>query len=174
MAGRPLQRACFRALDEREEDIFDRLAGGEFVTNLCAEFLAGPYSEAGKDSPNAYHFYAWLDAREGRRARFERVREAAADAVAEESIRILDEAREQGVSSTAEATLVRAQSNSRQWWASKLNRERYGEGKSGVEVRMSIQEMHLEALQAAGSMRRRQIQDAEPVDLIAGECGVSG
>lgn len=165
MAGQPLKRACHRALDAREEEVFDRLAGGEYVTRICEDVLAEPYAEAGKDVPNNYHFYTWLDAQEGRRERYERVRKAAADAVAEESVKLLDDAREEGVSSTAEATLARSQSNARQWWASKLDRERYGEGKqAGVEVSLSIKDLHLEALLEAGHM------DQNP-DMVRGEDG---
>lgn len=57
MAGQPLKRACHRALDEHEEEIFDRLASGAFVTELCRDYLAEPYAEAGHGEPNTYHFY---------------------------------------------------------------------------------------------------------------------
>lgn len=154
MAGQPLKRACFAVLDEHEAEIFQRLASGEFVTNLCAEYLAEPYAEQDRGEPQTHYFYAWKNADEERRARFERVREAAADAVAEESIRILDEAREEGVSSTAEATLARSQSSARQWWASKLNRAKYGEGRQEVGVSFDIGELHLAALIESGHMEK--------------------
>lgn len=163
MAGQPRKRVCHWALDEHEEEIFERLASGAFVTELCRDYLAEPYGEAGHGEPNTYHFYSWLDAADGRREHFERVREAAADAVAEESVRILDEAREEGVSSTAEATLARSQSSSRQWWASKLNRDKYGEGRQGVDVNISVGELHLDALRKHGN-RDSLPEQAEPVE----------
>lgn len=154
--GQPFKRACYAALDAREEEIFDRLRGGHYVVRIAADVLADTYEEAGKDEPSTYYFYAWLDAEEGRRERFDRARRIAADAMAEDSVRLLDDAREEGVQSTAEATLARAQSSSRQWFAGKLNRERYGEGKqAGVEVNVNLQELHLEALKEHGQMPRR-------------------
>lgn len=165
--GQPFKRACYAALDAREEEIFDRLRGGNYVTRIAADVLADTYEEAGKDEPSTYYFYAWLDAEEGRRERFDRARRSAADAMAEDSVRLLDDAREEGVRSTAEATLARAQSSSRQWFAGKLNRERYGEGKqAGVEVNLSLGELHLEALKEHGHMgpdpeKERQLQEAD-------------
>lgn len=50
--GRPLRRKCFAALDKYEEEIFSRLAAGEFVTDLSAEYLAEPYEEEGRGEPN--------------------------------------------------------------------------------------------------------------------------
>lgn len=153
MAGQPLKRACHAALDRNEEEIFERLAAGEFVTTLCREYLAEPYADAGKGEPNNYHFYSWLDAAEGRRDRFDRVRESAADALAEESVRIVDEAREEGVASTAEATLAKEQGRARRWIASKLNRLKYGDNpNAGVNVNLDIGQLHLQALREAGSM----------------------
>lgn len=156
MAGRPLQRACFKALDAHEDEIFDRLAAGEFVTELCRDYLAEPYAAAGKDLPhNAgnYHLYKWLDAEDGRRDRFDKVRESAADALAEESVRIVDEAREDGVASTAEATLAKEQGRARRWIASKLNQAKYGDNpNAGVNVTVDIADLHLQALKQAGSM----------------------
>lgn len=182
MAGQPLKRACHVALDAREEEVFDRLAAGEYVTAICEDVLTTPYEEAGKDEPNSYHFYTWLDAAKGRRDRFERVRRSAADAVAEESVRLLDEAREEGVNSTAEATLARSQSSARQWWASKLNRERFGDGnRPGVDVNLHIGQLHLEALLEAGHCHRSEKhgeleaagttlpEDREPPNVIEGE-----
>lgn len=170
MAGQPLKRACSAVLDQHEPEIFQRLASGEFVTDLAREYLADPYAEQGRGEPQTHYFYAWLDDAEGRRARFERVREAAADAVAEESIRILDEAREEGVSSTAEATLARSQSSARQWWASKLNRAKYGEGRQEVGVSFDIGELHLDALIQHGSMDRGQaVQGRGSERIIEGE-----
>lgn len=172
MAGQPLKRACYAALDAREDEIFDRLAGGEFVTRICEDVLADPYEEAGQGEPNTYLFYSWLDAEPGRRERFNRVRRSAADAMAEDSVRLLDDAREEGVKSTAEATLARSQSSSRQWLAGKLNRARYGEGKqAGVEVNLSLGELHLEALKEHGQMDYqedgdRQLEDGEPAGRI--------
>lgn len=176
MPGRPMERACHRALDEREEEVFERLATGEFVTTLCREILAEPYAEHGDGEPKTHLFYSWLDAEEGRRARFERVREAAADMLAEESVRLIDEARKEGVSSTAEATLVKAQSNSRQWWASKLNRSKFGEGKTTTEVQLTIGELHLDALRKYGRRELNPdlvdpyaVKASEPSGVIEGE-----
>lgn len=84
--------------------------------------------------------------------------------MAEDSIRLLDEAREEGVSSTAEATLAKAQSGSRQWWAAKLNRAKYGEGRQATEVRVSIQELHLDALRKAGHRDPAKRSYPEPVE----------
>lgn len=171
MAGQPLKRKCLHALDQHEEEIFEKLAAGEFVTDLCREYLAEPYEEEGRGEPANWSFYTWLDDEPGRRERFDRVRETAADAVAEESIRLLDEAREEGVSSTAEATLAKAQSNSRQWWASKLNQLKYG-NRPDVETRVSIGELHLNALRKFGQMPNRvpveEVQEAE-YELEEGE-----
>lgn len=173
MAGQPLKRQCHALLDENEEEIFNRLSAGEFVTSLCKEYLAPAYEDREKDEAPNHWFYSWLDAAEGRRERFDRVRESAADAMAEESVRILDEAREQGVDSTAEATLARSQSSSRQWLASKYNRPRYGEG-PGVQVNVaSLGDLHLDALQKHGRMtpadEPEQIEEAEYEELEAGE-----
>lgn len=173
MAGQPLKRACFAALDAHEEEVFVRLAAGEYVTTLCAEYLAEPYAEhSERDEPSNYYFYSWLDAADGRRDRFDRVREAAADAVAEESVRILDEAREEGVHSTAEATLARSQSSARQWWASKLNRAKYGAQKQGVDVNISVGELHLDALRQ--HCRREPLEGEDARAGLPGDSGEKG
>lgn len=83
--------------------------------------------------------------------------------MAEESVRILDEAREEGVRSTAEATLARSQSSSRQWWASKLNRDKYGQGRQGIDVNINVGELHLDALRKHGN--REALEGGEPEQL---------
>lgn len=167
MAGQPLKQACHAALDRNEEEIFERLAAGEFVTNLCRDYLQSAYEDAGKGEPNNYTFYSWLDAAPGRRERFDRVREAAADALAEESVRIVDEAREDGVASTAEATLAKEQGRARRWIASKLNRAKYGDNpNAGVNVNLDIGALHLEALREAGSMELAPARGSTPAERL--------
>lgn len=172
MPGQPLKSECHRVLDEREGEVFDRLAAGEYVTELCRDMLQQPYEEAGKGEVQSHYLYSWLDAEDGRRARFDRVRESAADMVAEESVRLLDEAREEGVESTAEASIAREQAKSRQWWASRLNRAKYGDG-PGVQVNVSkVEDLHLAALQQHGSMEKARedghLPPAEPDQLPEG------
>lgn len=152
MPGQPLKRACFEALDNREEEIFSRIAGGEFVTRLCAEVLAEPYEETGHGEPNTGYFYEWLDAADGRRARYQKVQESKADALAERSVTDLEDALERKSLSSAEAQVIKAKSSTQQWLASRLNRERYGDT-PGVQVNMNnVGQLHLDALRRAGSV----------------------
>lgn len=162
MPGQPLKRACFQALDEREDEIFARIAGGEFVTRLCAELLAEPYQEAGRGEPNTGYFYEWLDEVEGRRIRYGRVQEPKADALAEKSITDLDDALERKGLSSAEAQVIKAKSSKQQWLASRLNRERYGDA-PGVQVNVSnLGELHLDALKRYGRMDAARESGALP------------
>lgn len=170
MAGAPLRRAVYEALDEHEEEIFSRLASGDFVTRICSELLAEPYEEQGRGEPNSGYFYEWLDEDPDRRARYTRVRkDAGADAMAEESVTSLDDALEgERRPTSAEAQLIKAKSSKLSWLAGKLNRERYGDG-PGVQVNVgNVQDLHLQALQQGGSMdKAREAGHLPPRDTEA-------
>ncbi len=102
--------------------------------------------------------YQWLDLkREERRAALPAARRLSADAHVEGGQELLD--RLAGTDATSsEVSLTIARARYRQWRASRYNRELYGEPRPGLDVSISIGQLHLDALRAKGAM---EVPEAE-------------
>lgn len=156
MAGRPFLRKVNARIEE--------LGGDDWFFSMVGE--GTPLREIAEEvGCSRGYLYVWLDQRptkEERRARYRAARRRSAEALEEEGREVLDDlAGDRGVSS-AEVSLARSRANYRQWQAKVRDREQYGD-RPGVEVNLSVGDLHLGALKAHGSMGGGgEIADAEP------------
>ncbi len=131
MAGQPKMKALRETMAELGEDwLFERMADGKTVT-ACAK-------EVGV---SRQMLYLWVHQRPEREQAFKQARKLAAHALVDDAVQILDDAK------ASESTLARERAKFRQWMASKMNRESYGEEKAQVAVNLSVGMLHLTAVQ---------------------------
>ena len=130
MPGRPIIREQMRKINEVGEDaIFSALAGGKPVVQTIEALQVGRRA-----------FYAWLDAAQGRRERYEQARRFCADSLAEETLAIAD-----GTIDAHDATVRKLRIQSRQWLAGNMNPDKWRESK-GPLVNVTLGDQHLQAL----------------------------
>ncbi len=135
MSGRPVRRRLLAAIQRAGgwPAVLERIENGETVTQIARSFNV------------SRSFFARLLHED--RDRHEAVREArkaAADALVEEAMEIVDNANP--VRDELQKAKLRA--DLRVWLASKFNREQYSD-KQRAPVEVSIGELHLAALRAA-------------------------
>lgn len=130
MAGAPKRRGLIKAIAALggEEAILERIADGVTVTKLAEEL--------GVSRPMLSGF---LNRSSDAAERLARARETSADILAEDALRIADEATHD------DDRAKRLQVSTRQWLAGKLNRARYGEAPT-VAMQFNYGELTLEAL----------------------------
>ncbi len=165
MASRPkLSAFCSRI--EREGGhhlILDRIANGETMKSIGASYRV-----------SRGLIYDWIKrGGEERRKGFELARKASADSHAEDGLAILDDLGGRPGLSNAEVSAATARANYRRWLASVRNRHEYGEKReAGVNVNMSIGELHLAALIASqpaledAEGTSEEIQEAEVMPVL--------
>lgn len=95
--------------------------------------------------------HAWLDAGEGRRAKLAQARAVGADYHADRAGEVLEELVGQ-VPTAPEVTLANSRSNYHRWLAGVQNRDVYGDKPQAVNVQVSINQLHLDALRQAGAV----------------------
>lgn len=166
MAGRPVLRALNRRIQAAGGDhvVMEMIADGRTMNEIAAEF----------DS-NRRMIYRWLHADEEREKAWNLARRAAAHALVEDGMDILDAlARRQLANGmpvapeSAEVQLAKARAQYRKWLASVRDRDSYGSDQGpAVNVNISAGELHLDALRRKGSAGA-QIQEAE-YEMIEGD-----
>lgn len=107
--------------DEIADIILTRLADGEPLTRICKE----------PDLPGLTTVYRWLESDASFRDKYARAREEQADTLADEIVRIADEAPppdgETGKIDSAWVAWQRNRVEARKWTASKLKPKKYGD-----------------------------------------------
>lgn len=107
--------------DEIADSILTRLADGEPLTRICKE----------PDLPGLTTVYRWLESDDSFRDKYARAREEQADTLADEIVRIADEAPppdgETGKIDSAWVAWQRNRVEARKWTASKLKPKKYGD-----------------------------------------------
>lgn len=153
MAGRPKMRALQETMEELGEDwLFEKMADGETVS-ACAK-------EVGV---SRQMLYLWVHQRPEREQAFKQARKLAAHALVDDAVEILDAAK------ASDSTLARERARFRQWMASKMNRESYGEEKAQVAVNLSVGMLHLTAVQdREARLQREKVGElvVEPVESV--------
>lgn len=90
--------------------------------------------------------YNWIkNGGEARRAKLNAARKISAHCHAEDAGEVLDDLAQEGVISSADVSLASSRARYKQWLAGMRNREEYGE-KAGVEINLSVGDLHLDAL----------------------------
>ena len=116
MPGRPTIYS-----DAIADAILTRLADGEPLTRICKE----------PDLPGLTTVYRWLESDDSFRDKYARAREEQADTLADEIVRIADEAPppdgETGKIDSAWVAWQRNRVEARKWTASKLKPKKYGD-----------------------------------------------
>lgn len=159
MPGRPVLRRLAAAIAAKgdpgsdphgEQYIWDRIVSGETLKAIASDF-----------GVSAGTLLSWLKlgGRDGPRWRaYQEARELSAFVKEEEAQRILQELAEEASvtpqSVTApRVTLASAIAAHKRWQAERRNRTDFGQ-QAAPQVAISIQELHLDALKAAGGPRR--------------------
>jgi hypothetical protein len=169
MAGRPKVRADLAKLTTLTvgdaDMIFERIGSGEMLYRIAATLGVGRTALA-----------EWLDASPERQTRLKRARERSASALAEQTIEIADN----GATVTApgdpqesDPARDKLRIQTRQWLASRWDRETYGEQK-GPQVTINLATLHLDALRQQKAPAARVIEApaesaATPEMLESGE-----
>ena len=156
MAGQPKLRTLCTEIAKRggDDHVFDRIAAGETIRSIGESLSA-----------SRGLVYRWLRlGGEERDAAWSAAKRASADALVDEGLSILDAPSDNLTSAEVQSRKGRA--DYRRWLASVRNRAEYGESNPAVNVSVSLGQLHMEALLAAGgysSLKRR-----EPERLEAG------
>ena len=142
MTGQPIKDALTRQIDREggNEVVFARVAAGEHIKAIMADY-----------GLSRTMFYQWVHADPEREKAYAIARSLKAEALVEEAQDILDD--ENPVLTSAEAKLRTDRARFRQWLASKLDRDTFGEVPAvqvGVTVNAGAQ--HLDALRHHGRM----------------------
>ncbi len=141
MPGRPKRAAMIKAIEAQggEDAVLDRIAAGETISSIAVGF--GVSRQA---------LSARLNETPDGRAAVMRAREMAAHVLAEEALRIADEA------DNSNDRAKRLQIDTRRWIASRWNRDAYGDSPAVQVGGLSIQQLHLD------SLRRVRPEDCLP------------
>lgn len=137
---------------EGEGAVFRLIAEGKTMRQVGAAF-----------GISADSIYKWIhEGGENRRQAWADAKRRSADSLVDEGLQILDDGAD--ITNSAQATIARSRAEYRKWLASIRNREDYGD-QAGVQVNLSIGELHLRALQAKG---RSPLPEKEPI-VLGGE-----
>lgn len=150
-------------LDEREEEILERIASGESLKAVADSM--GLHRDA---------LHRWIKKDEGRTKLYQEARERSAEVFADEAIDVLREAWGRGPQlQQAEATAARELAKALQWEASKRDRKRYGEERTQGGVNIGsvnvIGGLHLDALRKFGSMSQPALPPAVDAEILEDE-----
>jgi len=91
--------------------------------------------------------YSWIKhGGEERKKHLHAARKISAHCLAEDAGEVLDDLADSQVITSAEVSLASSRARYKQWLAGMRNKEDYGEKSSGVEINLSVGELHLDAL----------------------------
>jgi len=139
MAGRALRRRILADISKRggADYLFDQLASGKTLTKLAAEYECS--REYLSKSIHAIPEYA---------SAVSKARQAAADALVEQGLEMVDAL--DGASTTSEISATREKVQWRKFMAGSYNQERYG-NRPQTNLTISVSDMHLDALRKVNS-----------------------
>lgn len=147
--------------------------GDDFVFDLIADGLPMRKVAEATGCSSRGLLYSWIKlGGDERRRRLEEARKLSAHATAEDAGEILDDLAKSAVPITsADVSLATSRAKYRQWLAGMRNREDFGD-RAGVEVNISIGEMHIDALRRnsaaaiAAADPDEEIEEADVVEVI--------
>ncbi len=139
MAGKALRRRILADISKQggADYLFDQLASGKTLTKLAAEYECS--REYFSKSIHAIPEYA---------SAVSKARQAAADALVEQGLEMVDALG--GDSSTSEIAATREKVQWRKFMAGSYNQERYG-NRPQTNLTISVSDMHLDALRKVNS-----------------------
>lgn len=161
MSGRPFMQDLERRIEEQggeDAAVFIRMADGEGIRAI-AESL-------GVSRPYLYMWRNRKEHAERRQSKWADAMRLSAHANAEKSIEELERLDGRLTLTNADVSLAKAKSEYRRWLAGVRDKELYGDAKDApVQINVSVNQLHLDALRARGSMalaqeRRLEIQAA--------------
>ena len=130
MAGNKITKMQLARLDEaQEEGVFDLIAKGTTVQNVCKHFKVGNRA-----------LYKWLDKEPGRRERYLEARVAYAQQLADEALDIADST-QPGYEQTNKLRI-----ETRKWLAAKASPREFADKTQAPLVNISINSQHLDAV----------------------------
>jgi hypothetical protein len=144
MPGRPKLTAFSKHVEEN--------GGDEWVFGYVAEGLSMKKVAAKVGASSRGLLYSWIDAGgEARKKALKVARAISAHSIAEDAGEILDELADSLTPVTsADVSLASSRAKYRQWMAGMRNRDEYGD-QSGVQINVSVGDMHLDALRRNGA-----------------------
>jgi len=148
MAGFKIRREIWKRLDAYgEERVMEDLACGDLNVVTLAETM--------DISPQM--FYTWLRQSKERHRVYKEMRAAMADGLLDEMLEIADGSDASSIAQDRERIRVR------QWLAERWNREEYGApAAAGVNVLLSVGELHLTALKSRARDGAGGVKDGPP------------
>lgn len=157
-------RAMASAFQRRIEANVRELGGDERVFEWVREGWTMKRIGAAMGCSRDY-VYRWLEWEEGRRARFDEARKASAPNILEDADEMVEEELSSGEEiSGPRASLLRERVGLARYRAEAFERGSLNKTERGVEINLSIGDLHLAALQAHGS---RALPSPEPEVLEA-------
>lgn len=163
MAGKPLTRASREVIDSLdEEEVWLAYLEARTVRKML-KLLS---EKTGHDMRAGHSaFYDWLDAEEGRRMRWARVKRMRGDMAFDEVEELADSITEDNVRPTE------AKIRAKQWIAERLNRTDYGKQGGSVNVTINTKNAWLGALKEAESVAVSEDEAVEEGDYEMIESG---
>ena len=174
MAGRPKLLALRKRIAENdlEDEIFEAVAEGMSIGNLCEKF----------DITSRKMFYDWKRKEGPTHDKYLAARLIAAEAHAEKAGEILDELKDKTLLTGPDVQAATSRSKYQQWLASVKDRDSFGAQDKGPTLNLSFGDLHLDALRNAMPQNRIEtavgrgsvlIPEAEVIEelVIAGNDG---
>ncbi len=153
MPGQPKRRQMEQQLEELGglPWLCEQIADGHSLRDIAAEHL----------NCSRWSVMRWLHSDPDREAHYQEAKREGAAAMVEEGKTLLDTADEQ---STAAVQKARFRADYRKWYAGVVDRKGFGPPNQRTEVNLTIGELHLAALQAAGGPEHLTLPEA-PTDV---------
>ena len=149
MAGRPKLLALRKRIaeDDLEDEIFEAVAEGMSIGNLCEKF----------DITSRKMFYDWKRKEGPTHDKYLAARLIAAEAHAEKAGEILDELKNQTLLTGPDVQAATSRSKYQQWLASVKDRDSFGTQDKGPTLNLSFGDLHLDALRNAMPQNRNVV-----------------
>ena len=164
MPGRPKLFALKKRIaeDGLEDEIFEAIAEGLSIANLCTKFQI----------TSRKMFYDWKGKEGPRQDKYTAARLIAGEVHAEKAGEILDKLDDKLLLTGPEVQAAVARSKYQQWLASVKDRDQFGTPDQGATINLSFGDLHMAALKSPGA--RPQIEAPEPTLLIPVEEPTTG
>lgn len=139
MSGQPKRRQMLERLEELGgiEWLCEQIADGHSLRDIAAEHF----------NCSRWALHRWIHKDPDREARYQEAKREGAAAMVEEGKALLDDANEQ---STAGVQKARFRADYRKWYAGVVDRKSFGPPDHRAPVNISVEHLHLGALQATG------------------------
>ena len=151
MAGRPKLLALRKRIAENdlEDEIFEAVAEGMSIGNLCEKF----------DITSRKMFYDWKRKEGPTHDKYLAARLIAAEAHAEKAGEILDELKDKTLLTGPDVQAATSRSKYQQWLASVKDRDSFGAQDKGPTLNLSFGDLHLDALRNAMPQNRIEMPE---------------